>query len=99
TLSTPTLLPCTTLFRSHARRGNRPPRCAADVVEIAVGAGLQPVRRDGGAAAHRGGLPRGGHELVAGGDEVRRPGADPLGTAQQRSEEHTSELQSRFDLV
>src|SRR5699024_11928544 len=84
----PTLFPYTTLFRSHADRLRR----SADV----DAAHLDPVRsaQEGGALVVQQRVHPGAHP---GGDERGRvPGTDEV---LHRSEEHTSELQSRFDLV
>src|SRR5207249_11705804 len=78
-----TLFPYTTLFRSRAVVG-------APVVENANRVEVRQ-RRHG---LHLALEPGGGHRVLGqfGADELHRAGA-------LRSEEHTSELQSRFDLV
>src|SRR5207249_11872005 len=90
------LFPYTTLFRSLHRLLRRV-GLAADVVEALVVA-LDDAHEDDG----RLGLAEGLEDLMREREEL--PGADALGALQQladraRSEEHTSELQSRFDLV
>src|SRR5207249_6294703 len=87
----PTLFPYTTLFRSR-----RAAVKATSIKPALAGAGLAPAPKmlgeDG--ASHT--------ELEM---DASQPGADGEGAdaldrgASDRSEEHTSELQSRFDLV
>src|SRR3546814_1891858 len=76
--STPTvtLLPYTTLFRSHRRRPGRPARGGA---------------RD---TAYRGLCPRAGSRCDPALGARRRRGGGAAGRGPDRSEEHTSELQS-----
>src|SRR5207249_6987941 len=87
-----TLFPYTSLFRSEGRRGGglAHPRGAAHVGEGRRREAARPGR------------------VVEGGDGPSAPvgrerdaqGPRPrLGRGRERSEEHTSELQSRFDLV
>src|SRR3712207_7727125 len=78
-----TLFPYTTLFRSHGTRRQ------ADVQRGVLGEGVRgPDRRGEVIASVR-------RELPAG---LSQP-ADHLGAVELRSEEHTSELQSRQYLV
>src|SRR5699024_12856637 len=79
-----TLFPYTTLFRSRSRRQ----RSGTSGREARQGAVRQGSHRRGGALSLR---RRHRRDPGAG----RRPARDRQG----RSEEHTSELQSRFDLV
>src|SRR5699024_11994293 len=88
---TSTLFPYTTLFRSHPHRGRPPSRIHAvsgiAPVENPVEGARSPARR----TARQRPRPHPGRSAPA------RPlsgAVHPL-----RSEEHTSELQSRFDLV
>src|SRR3712207_9489457 len=91
-----TLFPYTTLFRSPARLGRRVPGPDARVVRRPGRVGER--RRDRvevpGAGPHGRGT-RTGHVVSATGTDA----ADPGGTGVPRSEEHTSELQSRQYLV
>src|SRR3712207_6905979 len=80
-----TLFPYTTLFRSLEGVRHRPAAGAA----AEAGALEVLAHRLEGAA-----LVRLGHQEIVG-----APGPDPLGDAFLRSEEHTSELQSRQYLV
>src|SRR3712207_7180436 len=82
-----TLFPYTTLFRSVHPGG----------VGHRLGAGGAGGAR-GGAAALRAGLPRGTPGGRAGG-HLRRYDTQRRGAVGRRSEEHTSELQSRQYLV
>src|SRR5438105_8458240 len=86
---TPTLFPYTTLFRSH-RRGRRGHGGLRHPVPDAAAAAAPAAEPLGGEA--RGGRER---QRVAGRAKSVRPAAPGGG----RSEEHTSELQSRVDLV
>src|SRR5206468_13124474 len=79
------LFPYTTLFRS-ARRTD----CGAPVGRS--GARLEV----GPASSGLGGIDRGEHD---GAGRLRRASTGPRDQAHARSEEHTSELQSRSDLV
>src|SRR2546422_7196634 len=78
-----TLFPYTTLFRSHPARAAE----AGDGVDGAV------VRRRGD-PLRRAGIVRTHHEHA-----WTDPGAMPRAQRTERSEEHTSELQSRLHLV
>src|SRR2546422_1488973 len=88
-----TLFPYTTLFRSRAHRcddrGEKAWRCKDLLCRPAA------VARRGRAAEEN---RRGGHRDGAGGEE-RRPPAPGARDRRPRSEEHTSELQSRLHLV
>src|SRR5690349_23404528 len=78
-----TLFPYTTLFRSAARGGGS-----------TAAAGPRPARGGRGARA------RGdGRRAAHGPGHAARRGAGDRAPARGRSEEHTSELQSRRDLV
>src|SRR5206468_8353502 len=83
------LFPYTTLFRSGVVRRRR---------ELAVPA-TQPAPRADPRPRDQGGRPRGGDPRAL----VLDPGRAPVGRRHEvtllRSEEHTSELQSRSDLV
>src|SRR5437868_13232085 len=81
-----TLFPYTTLFRSPRRR----PRAADARGGVAGSAPLLHGLDAAGAGAARGG---GGHGFRHG------PALRAVAAVGARSEEHTSELQSRFDLV
>src|SRR5699024_12284339 len=88
------LVPYTTLFRSHAcsdhrSLGGKPSRSTAP---IAGRSETSAVRMIMVAPAQRAGS---GPAAVEG----RSAGPTCVGRARSRSEEHTSELQSRFDLV
>src|SRR5699024_11670983 len=94
---TSTLFPYTTLFRSRVRTGGTVAKKLYEDDVLVIGLG-----RFGGAAAIE--LQRLGHNVVA----VERDAnlaegflgkVSKLVQADARSEEHTSELQSRFDLV
>src|SRR5207247_10676793 len=81
-----TLFPYTTLFRSDAVRG--------------MDAGPRRLHPDRRTALAGGQLPR--HVRPAPQQHLPREGVlpvDPVGRLHERSEEHTSELQSRVDLV
>src|SRR5699024_12512435 len=83
-----TLFPYTTLFRSDERAS-----ADADALGAAAGEGAH----GGGAAAHVGAVPD--HDAL-GDAALDHRGAEGAGVeVHERSEEHTSELQSRFDLV
>ncbi len=69
-----------------AERGQRPPRHAQ--VDSGIAYVIQRAQRrraevDGSLAATGGGRPGRGQELLGGGHQVRRPGPDPLGVADQ----------------
>src|SRR2546429_9170521 len=90
-----TLLPYTTLFRSLLRvlaaaLGAAPLRAAAQ--SVMTGPRVQPPP----AAAAPADAPRGGQ---APSDQHPSAAPDSRGSADNRSEEHTSELQSRLHLV
>src|SRR5207249_11248899 len=89
----PTLFPYTTLFRSHvSNRSVRPhePPLVLLCPTLGETLGDDPLHAVAILGVHA------RHEpVVAGG----RPDWDADEAASQRSEEHTSELQSRFDLV
>src|SRR5207248_6922361 len=89
----PTLFPYTTLFRSHADFGSEVERILkmVDGVLLLVDAfdGPMPQTR----FVLKKSLELGLHPIVVI-NKVDRPGAKPY-----RSEEHTSELQSPYDLV
>src|SRR3712207_7717006 len=90
---TPTLFPSTALFRPLIAR--------AELVEPAAGDLGRPLRRDGGPVDAEEGAQEGDEEGAA--HHRLRPRLD-LGDVvraldQRRSEEHTSELQSRQYLV
>src|SRR3712207_8864751 len=80
-----TLFPYTTLFRSGAARAGGAPLPAAQGRARADGAARRQGERDGG---------RGGGDAPPRGGALRHAAA-----ARARSEEHTSELQSRQYLV
>src|SRR5207249_11593790 len=83
------LFPYTTLFRSRPRR-QRPRRRVGPAVGDGEPVPLAGRRRDVAPAPQGRGCARGG----------RAPGGGRLAAEPPvRSEEHTSELQSRFDLV
>src|SRR5207249_9992340 len=90
-----TLFPYTTLFRSVLRFDVRHGVRAAFVAD--------QERVAGGEVACAGSFPMCSHEAAIG--VLRDPGRNALGddpaggVLAERSEEHTSELQSRFDLV
>src|SRR5207249_9744273 len=85
-----TLFPYTTLFRSGRRPGNLQQRL--------VGHSRPAEQLEGASVARE---RRAQHALCPGGRHVRGPQTQALQTRdlEIRSEEHTSELQSRFDLV
>src|SRR5207249_5440336 len=95
----PHLFPYTTLFRSAAQARVRVPgRGGAgdrihrgDPVARLPADGRETAARVHGAPAHR----QGAHGTA----RVRAPCGGGTGGRIERSEEHTSELQSRFDLV
>src|SRR5690606_41924472 len=92
------LFPYTTLFRSPARVGGRPGWPGVGGSRVAgVPGGRGGTGRAfvaaGGAAAVAGRDAAGGGDGAVAGNARRRPAAQP------RSEEHTSELQSRENLV
>src|SRR5436309_7099658 len=78
-----TLFPYTTLFRSYVHRGARPSDRLRKYRESIVGASWITPEGNRGAAGARGGP----------------TAADPPIADRKRSEEHTSELQSRENLV
>src|SRR3989440_1238610 len=82
-----TLFPYTTLFRSNGgRRRTGHDRAARDVAEVALHEGADVARRD---------VPGDRNGRVVG----RVVGLEELPHVGERSEEHTSELQSRSDIV
>src|SRR5207249_7568902 len=94
-----TLFPYTTLFRSHAqRRRLAAPRRADEDEELTVADGdVQIIHRRDLAEFLRHMVVGNGRHL--GSSMSHRPPRSIGGTYLSRSEEHTSELQSRFDLV
>src|SRR5207249_8950726 len=84
-----TLFPYTTLFRSLRREGE--PDAGADVAAPLLRGDGRRLPARSAARVARGALPRYGAGALA-----RRV---PARARSGRSEEHTSELQSRFDLV
>src|SRR5437868_8089374 len=87
-----TLFPYTTLFRSSDRTCGRGRRCTCGCCTRGRAASSRLLRAGGlERGERRGGDLRDDHGLVAGRHEPT--------TVMSRSEEHTSELQSRFDLV
>src|SRR5207249_6930825 len=91
----PTLCPYTTLFRSHRQHLAH---------REATGLAVRDSRRERGIEGVE--VDRDVHGLAQRGASSRDPGphvdhfhAVTLGLGALRSEEHTSELQSRFDLV
>src|SRR3712207_8694867 len=89
-----TLFPYTTLFRS-ALEALADERAAAGLRRGAAGAGRRVPRADEDVPVHDDVALRGGAALV----EVHLLGIVGLGDVDDRSEEHTSELQSRQYLV
>src|SRR5699024_11845669 len=89
-----TLLPYTTLFRSRRKFDVR-----------SAGQGIDEIGNDGGSSAHYGGFTPSRYRLdpvhpVIVGFGIARCRQPHFGSELRlRSEEHTSELQSRFDLV
>src|SRR5207249_5350969 len=83
-----TLFPYTTLFRSHRRSDRR--RAWRDA------RGRKRPTRIGRARA---GARRNANGGTAAARRISTPGHPTLARGGRRSEEHTSELQSRFDLV
>src|SRR5689334_24707728 len=81
-----TLFPYTTLFRSDARSHRRPRQEMPRVV--------RQLRIPPCLSCHSRLLRRGPQRFL-----LRRPERSPLHQSAQRSEEHTSELQSQFHLV
>src|SRR2546426_11829258 len=91
-----TLFPYTTLFRSHARDG--PGEVAMHQVAVETD-GLEDL---GAGVALQGGDSHLGHDLedsLVQGLDVVLDRFRPIDAGQQRSEEHTSELQSPCNLV
>src|SRR5207249_12236031 len=91
--ATSTLFPYTTLFRSEALPGRRLPARGHAEISTRVGSDHEHPRR---LLAARGA--RVGRRGVRGPQRHRITLRQPAGRG-PRSEEHTSELQSRFDLV
>src|SRR2546426_10177546 len=91
-----TLFPYTTLFRSLAARGARlKGRRRAGRFGAGAAADFEQERR----ASRLGRFLSGTHELVAPVEPVRAERMVSAAPARQRSEEHTSELQSPCNLV
>src|SRR5207249_8353587 len=86
----PPLFPYPTLFRSRRTDRNDPIGALSDgdALPLEVGDGDRKGRRR-----------QGGRGGARGEGRVRRAGASAGDGEENRSEEHTSELQSRFDLV
>src|SRR5699024_12449873 len=84
----PPLSPYTTLFRSEAAPGGRERRAQHE----RAGVVLEPPEASAAEVLQ---LPGAVHRDEAAERLLHHPAADPL----RKSEEHTSELQSRFDLV
>src|SRR5699024_11385431 len=94
----PTLCPYTTLFRSEARSKRRAGAALRALLEL--GARDVAVLRDGveqRIATQE--LVVGDRFVVRPGEKIATDGVVEQGNSAVRSEEHTSELQSRFDLV
>src|SRR5690349_23495080 len=87
----PRLFPYTTLFRSGALINRRQQERVAGMIAAAQAAGV-PVLAKGAVAPD---APRTGYYQAP----VLFGSVDPEAVIAQRSEEHTSELQSRRDLV
>src|SRR3712207_9388830 len=91
-----TLFPYTTLFRSVTFRPVSPsPPFAPSAVWVVGAGGVEPTAR------HRGGGPAGEETSVDPNEEalLREAAHEEEGIPELRSEEHTSELQSRQYLV
>src|SRR5699024_12322402 len=95
----PTPFPYPTLFRSRKVWGNRVfPILLAVLVAanlLLLWIGTRPTANQPPAAAYR----AVGADLAALGSDMAAKGDFLHGKLDERSEEHTSELQSRFDLV
>src|SRR5207249_10548430 len=94
----PTPFPYTTLFRSPGVAGGRGSDPSEPVIELAVFGRSHPAIEMDGSGAPSGGAGPDGSPLRAN-PTYRATVSRWTHISRARSEEHTSELQSRFDLV